>query len=130
MSIMTKEEGNEFFAHWLHGKHHIPRGGVKEWGDGWCINHYGDLSTFDFNKLTTLVFLAHDFCYRVELQQGAPRTIKICIFKRDAREGRLYSKHPTIETALAEWRKRYPVEGCRLHGNEETPANWSEEFPA
>ncbi len=103
--IMTYEEAEEFFGELYIGKHHIPAK-IKRFGNGWCINHYGSLSTFDFDNLTRLVFLAHDKCIRVELVQGGPRSVKIAIWKRDGRTGSMYERHPTIETALGIWRNR------------------------
>lgn len=102
---ITHEQAIEFFSELYFGKHHIPAK-VLPWGDGWCVNHYGDLSTFDFDTLTRLVFLAHDSCIRVELSQGGPRAIKIAIWKREGRTGRIYDRHPTIETALEAWRNK------------------------
>ena len=104
---MTKESAVSFFSEFYCGEHHIPRIGVKPFGLGWAVNHMGDLSTFDTDRLTRLVFLAHDRCVRVEIQQGGPRTVKICIWKR-IREGSIAYRHPTLEGALAKWRERNP----------------------
>jgi hypothetical protein len=106
---MTEQEAISFFSALYCGEHHIPRSGVKEFGLGWCVNHYGDLSTFDFDRLTRLVFLAHDRCVRVEIRSSGPRMVKLCIWKRSGRTGEIWSRHPTIETALDMWRKYHPV---------------------
>ena len=106
---LTKEEAIDFFAELYGGKHHIPRGGVKDFGCGFSVNHYGDLSTFDFDKLTRLVFLAHDRCIRVEVSNSGPRMVKISIWKRHGREGDMWYRHPTIEQALALWRRYHPL---------------------
>lgn len=107
--VITLEEATEFFAVLYDGAHHIPGGvkGLKEFGAGWSVNHIGDLSTFDFNVLTRLVFLAHDCCYRAEIMQGGPHAVKIAIWKRE-RDGSMSKRHPTIESALAVWRERHP----------------------
>lgn len=101
---MSYQEAEEFFSELYFGKHHIPSK-IKSWGEGWCINHWGDLSTFDFDTLTRLVFLAHDSCIRVEISQGGPRAVKIAIWKREGRTGSMYTRHPTIENALEKWRE-------------------------
>lgn len=101
---MTKEEATSFFAELFHGEHHIPRGGIHSFGFGWCVNYLGDLSTFDFDRLTQLVFLAHDRCVRAEVMCSGSRMIKIAIHKR-RREGSTTQRHPTIEQALDMWRK-------------------------
>lgn len=62
----------------------------------WC--------TFDDDKLTRLVFLAHDYGIRVQMDARSNGYIRI-MFHRREREGNLYRRHPSIETALAEWRK-------------------------
>jgi len=97
------KEAESFFAELYDGKHHIPSP-IHPFGQGWTVNHFGDLSTFDFNTLTRLVFLAHDRCMRASIMQSGPRMVKIAIWKR-TREGSIYDRHPTIEAALEQWRK-------------------------
>ena len=106
---LTKEEATEFFSELYGGKHHIPRGGLHDFGCGWSVNHYGDLSTFDFDKLTCLVFLCHYRAIRAEVMCSGPRMVKISIWKRK-REGGISERHPTIEQALETWRKYHPIE--------------------
>lgn len=105
---MTEQEATDFFSELYMGKHHIPRGGVRPFGNGFSVNHIGDLSTFDFDKLTRLVFLAHDRCIRVEVSNSGPRMVKISIWKRQ-REGSMWQRHPTMEQALEQWRKCNPA---------------------
>ena len=109
---MAYEDGMDFFADFYFGAHHIPSK-VKPWGSGWCVNHNGDLSTFDFDKLTRLVFLAHDRCVRVSIQQGGPGSVKIMIWQRYARTGSMSERHPTIDEALELWRKNHPLSDIR-----------------
>lgn len=63
-------------------------------------------STYDFDNLTRLVFLAHDYALRVELIPRGFGYTRI-LFHRRQREGNLYQRHPTIEDALANWRKNH-----------------------
>lgn len=104
--VMSFAEAVDFFSEFYRGKHHIPESGIKEWGYGWFVSHYGTLSTFDFDALTRLVFMAHDKCIRVEVGASGPRRVKIMIHKR-RREGDMMERHPTIETALGLWRDRH-----------------------
>jgi hypothetical protein len=108
---MTKKEAIDFFAHLFRGEHHIPGSGVKAIGDqGWCVNHYGDLSTFDFDMLTRFVFLAHDRCCRASVMSSGPRMVKLAIWQRHTRTGSTTERHPTLEAALASWREHNPSE--------------------
>ena len=104
---MKKEIAEDFFGELYYGKHHIPKGGLHEFGTGWSVNHYGDLATFDFDTLTRLVFLCHDWCVRGEIQQSGPGMVKICIWQRQHRAGRMFERHPTLEDALSVWRKKH-----------------------
>jgi hypothetical protein len=100
-------EAKSFFSQFYLGEHHIPKSGIKSFGEGWYVNHYGELSTFDFDNLTRLVFLAHDMCFRISVMNSGPGMIKIVIWKRDGREGKIWQRHPTIETALTGWRRNH-----------------------
>ena len=103
---MKIEQAESFFSELYCGKHHIP-GKLKSFGEGWSINHFADLSTFDFDTLTRLVFLAHDKCMRVSIQQGGPGAVKIIVWQRKGRTGSMFERHPTIEGALAVWRTHH-----------------------
>jgi len=103
--ITTQEEAELFFSAFYLGKHHLPKSGLKPFGGGWCVNHPSDLSTFDGDGLTRLVFLAHDMCFRASVQPSGPRRVKICIWKRDGRSGRMCQRHPTLNQALEVWGK-------------------------
>lgn len=79
----------------------------------WTNAHYmeivygGPLSTFDFDNLTRLVFLAHDHALRVELSGAAPGAIRLRFHQR-RREGEIFERHPTIGRALKAWRRTHP----------------------
>lgn len=104
---ITFWEAEAFFSELYFGKHHIPAGGIKPFGQGWSVNHYAEIATFDFNALTRLVFLAHDKCIRVSIMQGGPGAIKIVLHKRSSRSGSMFGRHPTIEYALSIWRDKH-----------------------
>ena len=101
--IMTKEQAIDFFANFYHGEHHFPNE-LKPFGEGWCINNLGDLATFDFNSLTRLVLMAHDYCFRVSVGPSGPGMVKIAIHKRNPNGKNIYERHPSIEDVLKEWR--------------------------
>lgn len=99
-------------ATWLGGTHHITdhisvrRIPEKSWTNKWqfIVCFHRDVSTFDFDLLTRLVFLAHDLLIRVELSAAAPRYLRITMSPRLFREGNFNDRHPTIEEALKAWR--------------------------
>lgn len=102
---LTKEEATAFFAELYGGEHHFPKGGIKSWGSGWCVHHdQGDLATYDFDRLTKLVFMAHDKCYRVSVHPHAFKTLRISVWKRQ-RVGDMSTRHPTLEQAIESFRK-------------------------
>ena len=106
IETMKKEAAVEFLAELFGGEHHIP-GKVKPFGPGWCVSMNGDLSTFDFDGLTRLVFLAHDRCVRAAVMHSGPRMIKIVLHPRTNRDGHMYERHPTLCDAISTWRERY-----------------------
>lgn len=82
-----------------------------DWSDSYCIElsvPTSGLATFDLDRLTRLVFLAHDRAIRIELCGSAPRLVKLQFHRRNGREGRLSERHPSVEQALAQHRERYP----------------------
>lgn len=62
-------------------------------------------STWDFDQLTRLVIAAHDECVRVEVSPSNPKHIKITLWPRHGRNGSLSERHPTIEDAIADFRR-------------------------
>lgn len=75
-----------------------------EWDNNHYISlaHYNDLSTYDFNHLTTLVFLAHRMAIRVEIQPCNFKYLRI-LFHRRFRDGNMTVRHPDIREALAKF---------------------------
>lgn len=104
---LTKDEAIIFFSEFYRGEHHIP-GKITEFGHGWQVKHdRGDIATFDYNKLTTLVLMAHDKCIRVSIMPYNFNTLKICIWKRN-RNGGFSNRHPTIQQAIDEYNSNTP----------------------
>ena len=89
------------------GEHHLC-GKLKEYGSGIEYNtRHDSLATYDFNLLTRMVFMAHDRLIRVEIKPSGPGMLKWCLWQRTKREGSMFERHPTIETALNNYRKTY-----------------------
>lgn len=83
-----------------------------EWHDPRCITVNIDrtLSTVDFNDLTLLVFLAHDFSLRVEISSRTFKHMQLMFHKRPRGNSNM-NCHPTLEEALERYRARYPKDG-------------------
>jgi hypothetical protein len=105
---MTRDEAVAFFSDFYGGEHHFPNK-IKECGFGYSILHYNELATFDVDGLTRLVFMAHDYGYRVGIEP-AMRYVRITIFKRQ-RMGNITTRHPSLEDALQQYRKWRPEGG-------------------
>lgn len=90
------------------GFHHLV-GKITEFGQGINTNCYsGVLATFDFDRLTRLVLLAHDRCIRVEIISSGPNRVGIAAWKRKTRNGSMSQRHPTIDEAIAVHRIHFP----------------------
>ena len=108
MIKMEKQQALDFFSTFYGGEHHIPSE-IKPFGFGWSVFHHGDLSSYDCDFLTRLIFLAHDKAIRASVMPRGPRGIQITIWQR-GREGKISERHPTIAEALRDWRERHPSE--------------------
>lgn len=63
------------------------------------------LATFDFDSLTRFVIMAHDECIRFGVEPVSFRYFRLTFFNRGGREGPMYSRHPTLEQAIEDFRK-------------------------
>jgi hypothetical protein len=91
----------------MHGFHHC--GDFKPFGRGICVSEPGGyFATTDFDYLSRVVFLAHDWCVRVELAASSPGRVKFALHRRHKREGSMSARHPALEQAVAEFRTRNP----------------------
>lgn len=91
------------------------------------INHRGSLSTIDFDDLTRLVFLAHDYAVRVQLEAvGGPKHLLRLVFHLRQHQGDSHRLHPTLELAVTNWRRTMQGESIDLdwvdHGRPGRPA--------
>lgn len=96
------------FADLVGGFHHVI-GKFKPAGYGVrvsdCASPY---ATADFDRLTRLVFMAHDRCIRIQLDGSSPMRIGFMLHRRKEREGRIGVRHSTLEQAVADYRSRNP----------------------
>ena len=107
-----------FWAEIMRGFHHV-RGEFKPMGQGICVSEPPSwFSTYDFNNMTRIVFLAHDRMVRVELGSSGPGLIKFILHKRKKREGQMHERHPSIEDALSDWRKINPLTAINAYKKE------------
>lgn len=113
MLQMPKREAVNFFSALYDGCSHIPGPyvdgdkNVRRWGAyGWCVRHMGDLATYDFDTLTRLVLLAHEWRLRAALSPAGPRRISISITRRDPSSTHVVMYHPTIDEAVARFAAR------------------------
>ncbi len=101
------------------GIYHLHQGSTNLCKVDWTDDRYiritvtGELATFDSQHLTELVLAAHDSCVRVSVGACNMQRLHLYFSRRTARKGDLYSRHPTIEQAIAEYREylALPEEG-------------------
>lgn len=99
---------DDFYAGIYHGDDAYLR--KADWTNpDWIeVRHHGSMSTYDSDSLTRLVFLAHDYALRIELQAiKGPYGGLAMIFYNRVRDGDLFHRHPSLESAVSEWRKRH-----------------------
>jgi hypothetical protein len=89
-----------------YGFHHVT-GKLHKWGTGIRLNTHqvGGFATFDFDKLTRAVVMAHDRKIRFGVYPSGPGMLGLELYKRHARTGLMRERHPTIEDAIKAIRK-------------------------
>lgn len=86
----------------VQGIYHL---GDRAFQPNWAHDHFielrlrQDLATFDGNMLTRLVFLAHDYCIRVEVSPCNPQFLSLMFHQRKP-TGSMWARHPSIRQAL------------------------------
>ncbi len=96
--MILKEKVEAVLGEVYNGLHHLPNK-LKDRGHYFELNHYGDLATFDFSQLTTLVFAAHRYCVRVSVNSSGRGLVKLLFHDRN-REGGMSQRHPSLEDAV------------------------------
>lgn len=96
---LTKKDATGFFSAFYRGEHHIPDK-LKEYGEGWSVDQFGDLSTHDFDALTRLVILAHQYAIRASIVPCGPKRITIVAHRRYHDREEYWAKHPTLDDLI------------------------------
>lgn len=92
---------------WQRGIYHIGKE-VRHKRVNWKSDRYielvlhGTFSTFDDDRLTRLVFLAHNYRIRVEVSAAAKAYMKFQFSPRKE-SGYLYERHPGLLEAVQDW---------------------------
>lgn len=101
-------------AIWLDGLHHLPDT-VRAFtpaGIEMVFYRGKTFATFDYHEITQLVFSAvfsaHDHCVRAEIGTSGMH-LAVRLTARQNRDGSFVHSHPTIEDALARWRREHTV---------------------
>lgn len=85
----------------------------KNVGGGIIIPWAGDLSTYDFRKLTDLVLLCHAARIRCGIKPYGPRHLALVFHQRSASADH-FANHPDIAEAIDGFNGRFPV-GHSVH---------------
>lgn len=94
------------------GIYHLNGAAAMDWANTHHIEirvAHKEWASVDSNLLTKLVFLAHDRCLRVSISPRGHHSLTLLFHSRQ-RDGGIWERHPTLEQAVAEHRRWYPVE--------------------
>lgn len=109
---LTKKEAIEFFTVLYGATHHIPSKLTAEY-DGYSIIHNkGDLSTYDYDFLTRMVFMAHDRAIRLSINPIKKGLVKISIFKKSHTADTSDNYHPKLADAICKFQNNTIKETC------------------
>jgi hypothetical protein len=106
------------------GIYHLEGYQKIKWAENYCFVvwvYAGSLATYDNDRLTRMVFLAHELGVRLEIAGSRPHYIKLHIHNREERTGPLDKRHPTLDQAVANFHKNYDEEIAQLTGQAVQP---------
>lgn len=113
------ELAGRFYA----GLHHFPGGdkGLRrvDWNH-WLFckwNQHNGLTSYDGDSLTRLVMLAHDLGIRVEVNPRMRYLEIVCHPRVFVKTTGRCAPHPTVEAAVADWRRRNQVRLVMVEGH-------------
>ena len=78
-------------------------------GRGISLIWRGQLATFDFDRLTRLVFLCHDARIRASIDPAGPGILRLSFHERSHESGSL-ARHPDLAEAVAAHRAYVPAD--------------------
>ncbi len=102
------EQVVELLGELFGGLYHLDSRSIDraDWSDDRYIEvsfYSGGMSTFDFDDLTRLVFLAHHLAIRVCIKPCNMRYLRLA-FTRRSRAGDLFQRHPDLDEAVANFK--------------------------
>lgn len=81
----------------------------RGWGSGIAVPWRRDLSTYDYDGLTKLVFLCHEGRIRCEIRPHSPGFLLLAFFPRDD-SGGISRRHPNLAEAVAAFQEYLPAD--------------------
>jgi hypothetical protein len=76
----------------------------------------GDMATWDFEQLTTLLFLCHEARIRLDISAHRPHHLLLMFHQRSATGG-IGKRHPNLAEAITDFDRRVPEDHpIRVHG--------------
>jgi len=98
--------------------------GSIDWAYGFngvsVVWKWSDLSTWDFGRLTQLVFLCHEARIRCEINPAGPHMLRLSFWQRKA-TGDIAVRHPNLDEAVAAFKQYLPVDHRILYREPEAP---------
>ncbi len=88
-----------FLCRLFRGFHHCPDIKQKNCSGGNLVvnTRTGYFANYDYDLLTKMVIMAHNWGVRVQVSGGGPGMLKISLWKRNVREGDICDRMPTID---------------------------------
>jgi hypothetical protein len=112
MSELGKRVAN-LLGDWQRGIYHISQRDLfkADWTSEHHIEfsmHCAGLSSYDFNDLTLLIFLAHQYALRVQISPVRKNYMQLMFHPREHNSPDKYRFHPTLEQAVEMFNYNYP----------------------
>lgn len=98
VTLPLAEKVDRFVSDVFGGVHRVAK--LEQKGHYFLCIPRGTLATYDDDKLTRIVIASHKYGIRAEIDNHGMRGLKILLHNRASREGRMFDRHPTLETVL------------------------------
>lgn len=98
INLSFSEKVGRFVDDVFGGQHHVAK--LENRKNHWLCIPRGTLATFDDDKLTRIVIASHKYGIRAEVDNHGIRGLKILLHNRTSREGRMFERHPNLQTLL------------------------------
>lgn len=83
------------------------------------LTHRISLATFDFDRLTRLVFLSHEARIRCEVEPGGFRSFRLSFWQRQP-SGSMSQRHPNLDEAVTIFRQYLPSDHRIVYRDDQT----------